>query len=198
MDQRPMTPLRNAGTARRLTGPGVALAAQTVLLLSACAVHRPYPEAAWGPLPPPPAEDCRHFEGSYRNSGEMVGHEAQPSLALELFGRSDLVRADRVSFSLPTNHTLNVTVWEAMKPVFAKTVTSPGDFICKRGRLVIRDRRVFAESAVSGWESVTITLSSADDYLVAQVEDFGAGLVFLAFPVGGKTTSWYRFRRERE
>lgn len=63
----------------------------------------------------------------------MVGHEAQPSLALELFGRPVLVRATRVNFSLPTNDTLNVTVWEGMKPVFAQTLTSPGDFICKGG-----------------------------------------------------------------
>jgi hypothetical protein len=50
---------------------------------------------------------------------------------------------------------------------------------------------------VSGWQSVTITLSSTDDYLVGQVEESAAGLVFL-LPVGGKTTSWYRFQRERE
>jgi hypothetical protein len=50
---------------------------------------------------------------------------------------------------------------------------------------------------VSGWQSVTITLSSTDDYLVGQVEESAVGLVFL-LPVGGKTTSWYRFRRERE
>jgi hypothetical protein len=192
-----MTPQQAAGTARWLTRLGVALAGQTLLSVSACAVQQPYPEAAWGPLPLPPAKDCRHFEGGYRNRGEMVGHEAQPSLALELFGRPVLVRATRVNFSLPTNDTLNVTVWEGMKPVFAQTLTSPGDFICKGGRLVVRDRRFVAESAVSGWQSVTITLSSTDDYLVGQVEESAAGLVFL-LPVGGKTTSWYRFQRERE
>lgn len=128
-----MTPQQAAGTARWLTRLGVALAGQTLLSVSACAVQQPYPEAAWGPLPLPRAEDCRHFEGGYRNRGEMVGHEAQPSLALELFGRPVLVRATRVNFSLPTNDTLNVTVWEGMKPVFAQTLTSPGDFICKGG-----------------------------------------------------------------
>lgn len=128
----------------------------------------------------------------------MVGHEAQPSLALELFGRLELVRADRVSLSFPTSETVNVTVWEATRPVFAKTLTSPGDFICDGGRMVVRARHFLAESAVSGWQSVTITLSSADDYLVGQVEEVGVGLVFLVLPVGGETTSWYRFRRERD
>lgn len=198
VDQRPMTPRQNGGTARRLTGLGLVLAAQTLLLLSACAVHRPYPEAAWGPLPPPPSADCRYLEGSYRNRGEVVGHEAQPSLALELFGRLELVRADRVSLSFPTSETVNVTVWEATRPVFARTLTSPGDFVCKGGRMVVRARRFLAESAVSGWQSVTITLSGADDYLVGQVEEVGVGLVFLVLPVGGETTSWYRFRRERD
>jgi len=73
-DQRPMTPQRTAVAARRLRGLGLGLAAQGLLMLSACAVHQPYPAAAWGPLPPAQAEDCRHFAGSYRNKGEMVGH----------------------------------------------------------------------------------------------------------------------------
>ncbi|MEW5891445.1 MAG: hypothetical protein AB1768_20985 [Pseudomonadota bacterium] len=119
-------------------------------------------------------------------------------MALELFGRLELVRADRVSLSFPTSETVNVTVWEATRPVFARTLTSPGDFVCKGGRMVVRARRFLAESAVSGWQSVTITLSGADDYLVGQVEEVGVGLVFLVLPVGGETTSWYRFRRERD
>jgi hypothetical protein len=118
-------------------------------------------------------------------------------LALDLFGKAALVRATRISFSLPTSDTLNVTVWEGTRRVFARTLTSPGRFSCKAGRVVIRDRRFVAESAVAGWQSVTITLSSTDDYLVEKVEEFGVGLVFLVLPVGGKTTSWYRFQRER-
>ena len=58
--------------------------------------------------------------------------------------------------------------------------------------------RFVAESAVAGWQSVTITLSNTDDYLVEQAEEFAVGLIFLVIPVGGKATSWYRFRRERE
>jgi hypothetical protein len=128
----------------------------------------------------------------------MVGHEAQPSLALELFGKDELLRATRVNLSLPTNDTLEVAILEGRGLLFDQTLTSPADFICKEGRLVIRSRRFFAESAVSGWENVAITLIYNDDYLLAQVESFGVGAIFLVIPVGGKTTSWYRFRRERE
>lgn len=198
MEQRQINTQQTPGTVRMLTRLRVTLAAQTLLLLSACAVHQPYPKTAWGPLPPPPAEDCLHFEGSYHNRGEMVGHEAQPSLALELFGKDELLRATRVNLSLPTNDTLEVAILEGRGLLFDQTLTSPADFICKEGRLVIRSRRFFAESAVSGWENVAITLIYNDDYLLAQVESFGVGAIFLVIPVGGKTTSWYRFRRERE
>jgi len=167
-------------------------------MLSACAVHQPYPLAAWGPLPPPPSEDCARFAGSYRNEGQMPGYEARPSLGVELFGKPELARATRIGFSLPTSNTLTVTVWEGTKRVSSRTLTSPGDFDCKAGRLVVRGRRFFAESAVAGWQSDTITLRSTDDYLVAQVEEFGVGLIFLVIPVGGKSTSWYRFPREHE
>lgn len=194
-----MTPQQAAGAARRLGGLGFALAAQAFLLLSACALHQPYPVAAWGPPPPPPAEDCRHFEGSYREVGEMAGEKYQPPLAWELFGDNPkLGRATRVSFSLPTDDVLNVTVWEGMNPLFARTLTRPRKFTCEAGRLVIRNKRLVGGTMVFGWESVEITLSATDDYLVAQVKKFTAALVFIFVPIAAKETFWYRFQRERE
>lgn len=170
----------------------------SLLLLSACARHHPYPEFVWGPLPPPPTEDCRHFEGSYRNSGEMVTMalpETRPLLTQTLFGRSTLGRDTRVSFALMTNETLNVTVWEGLKTVFTRALTSPGNFNCEEGRLVIRDRRLVNAPAVTIWQSVTITLSGTDDYLIAQVEALELGAVFIVPAGGQRSTNWYRFRR---
>ena len=178
---------------------GLILAAPAFFLFSACAVHRPYP-AAWEPLPPPPTADCRHFDGKYRDRGEIPGiPQAQPSLTQLLFGTSSgWKRATLVSFSLKENDTLEVTVWEGMNSLFTRTLTSQaGHFACEAGRLVIRDRRGVSGRGVAGFESVTVTLSTTGDNLVAQVTDVGVGLA-LILPVAGTTTSWYRFPRERE
>jgi len=182
-----------------------ALAAQAFLLLSACALHRPYPVAAWGPAPPPPAQDCRHFEGSYRDRGEALpGEKTQPSLASELFyedyspENAKVIRATRVSFSLPSDDVLDVTVWEGMNPILTRTLGRPRRFTCEAGRLVIRRRRLIGGNMVFGWESVSTTFSHSDDYLVAQVKKLEAGVFFIALPLAFRETSWYRFQRERD
>jgi hypothetical protein len=176
----------------------ILIATLPLFLLSACVANRPYPES-WSPLPLPPTEDCRHFEGSYGDRGEMPGFAGQPSLTQQLFGTSSgWKRATRVSFSLQRDDVLEVTVWEGMSLLFTRTLTSQaGQFTCEAGRLVVRDRRGVSGPGVAGLESVTITLSATDDYLVAQVKDFGVGLAMI-LPVAGTTTSWYRFPRARE
>ena len=184
--------------------PSLALVAPLLSLLSACATHRPYPVAAWGPLPAPPAEDCRHFEGSYGDRGEPIpGAKQQPSLSSELFfedyspDNEKLARATRVSFSLPTDDVLDVTVWEGATPLLVRSLKRPKNFECEAGRLVIRRSGLVTANMGFGWGSVAFTFHSTDDYLVGQRKDSEAGVVFLVVPMKGSGTTWYRFARER-
>src|SRR5438552_996741 len=94
-----------------ITLPAV-LATSAALAFGGCAVHRSYPES-WEPLPPPPAADCRHFEGDYSDRGEIPGAPAHASLTQQLFGPNTAWRrATRVGFSLPRTEVLEITVWQ--------------------------------------------------------------------------------------
>lgn len=173
----------------------VVLATYTALAFEGCAVHRPYPQS-WEPLPPPPATDCRHFEGDYSDRGEIPGSPTHASLTQQLFGpNSAWRRATRVGFSLPRTEVLEITVWQEKSPLFTRTLTGEaGTFTCEAGQVVVRDRRGVSGPGVAGFESVTITLSLTDTHVVARVKDIGVGFAAIV-PVAGTTTSWYRFPR---
>jgi len=167
-----------------------------VPLLSGCVFHAPYP-AAWPTLPASGAEDCRHFEGSYADRGEIPDSSVQPSLTRELFGyHSEWPGAKRVAFSLTGTEILEIAVWSGDVHLFTRTLTTQtGDFACEAGRLVIHSRRWFAADVVLGRENVRVELSLVGRHLVAQIRTFTAGVIVIIVPVVGSTTNWYRFPR---
>lgn len=194
-----MTAHRDAGASRRMSARGIALAAHALFLLTACAVHRPYP-ASWEPLPVPPTADCHHFEGNYYDRGEIPGRPAaQPSLVAQLFGyRTQRGTVGHVRFVLLQNEVLQVNFWEGMDWRSTPTFTrETNDFTCEAGRLVVHDQHGAVGGGVIGLQDVTITFSATEGHLVAEVKEFAAGLLFI-LPVAGTATSWYRFRHLRE
>ena len=144
--------------------------------MTGCAAHRDYPES-WAPVPSSTTPDCGHFAGTYGDRGESPASTNRPSLTLTLFGPSSgWRRATRVSFSLPRSELLEVTVWEGTSRLFSRVLSSwAGHFICKAGRLVVRNERLVSAAGGAQIETVTVTFGTTDDYLVAQVKDIGMG-----------------------
>src|SRR6266404_5369372 len=84
--------------------------AAALFVLVGCAAVNPYP-AAWEPLYPSAAADCKPFQGGYSDKADSSDN-VKPSLTRELFGyNTDWERATRVDFSLPRDDALEVTVW---------------------------------------------------------------------------------------
>ncbi len=165
------------------------------LVLSGCAVERPYPES-WAPISVPTKGDCARFAGVYGDRGESPRSANRPSLTLELFGSSSgWAHATRVSFSLPRSSLLEVTVWQATGPLFTRVFSSwAGHFICEKGRLTVRTRRLVSTTGGAEIETVTIAFGATDDHLVAEVKTARPG-VAIVVPVSAAATTWYRFPR---
>ncbi len=193
-DQGPITPHRDGRASRRLNALRFVLAVQSFLLLSACSLHQPYP-VAWGSLPPPPTQDCYRFAGSYSDLG------SDESLARQLFPSqpdSKFWAADRVSLSLPSSDVLEVTAWKGQDQLFSRMLTSEaGRFTCDAGRLIVRPGARWEDADVGVVrESLTLTLTATDDYLVVEDQVKSFGIIFFV-PMLAEETGWYRFPRLR-
>ena len=171
------------------------------LLLLACAagcavIDQDYP-LAWDPLQQPATADCARFAGSYADRGEAAAAGSEPSLSYGLFGQhSDWKDVRRVELELPEDGVLEITAWDAQKPLFKRRLTTgAGEFECKHGQLVVKSKRWVASDLVSGRESVTIALSRANDKLVAHVKETTYGTIFAVVPIAGTAGHWYRFAR---
>ena len=93
------------------------------LCLAGCAAVNPYP-AAWEPLRPSAAADCKLFEGGYSDKADSRDN-VKPSLTRELFGfNTDWENATRVDFSLPRDDALEVTVWSGTDKMMTRTFSA--------------------------------------------------------------------------
>jgi hypothetical protein len=164
-----------------------------VLFAGGCSVvDQPYP-AAWDP--PKQAPDCRRFEGTYADSGEVAGQTARRSLTRELFGEdSPWEKARIVRIELVEDGTV-VTVQNGDKPVARHFSAKEGDFRCDQGRLTLRARRWVTSGLMSGRESVRVDLYEADPFLVAHIEERVSGVMFIVVPLAGESARWFRFPR---
>src|SRR5256886_6261204 len=91
------------------------------LCLVGCAAVNPYP-AAWEPLRPSAAADCKLFQGGYSDKADSSDN-VKPSLTRELFGfNTDWEKATRCDFSLPRDDSLEVTVWSATAKLLPRTL----------------------------------------------------------------------------
>ncbi|MNC91102.1 hypothetical protein D3C83_72980 [compost metagenome] len=91
---------------------------------------------------------------------------------------------------------LRVTVYGEMGTLFRRDLrASEGEFECRAGRLVIRDKRWVAEDVVAGRENVTLELHRSGRYLVVQARERTYAVVFLVVPLAADATHWYRFPR---
>lgn len=169
----------------------------TVLCLAGCAVTDQQYPLAWEPLPQPAATSCARFAGSYADRGEAGSAQGEPSLTYGLFGHhSAWKEARRVDLALPEAGLLEITVWDAHKPLFTRRLTSKeGEFSCKDGELVVRSKRWVAGDVVAGRETVTIEFTRADKRLVAHVKESTYGTIFAVVPIAGTAAHWYRFAR---
>lgn len=174
-----------------------ALAVFAALPLAGCAVTDERYPASWDPLPPPRSADCARFAGSYADRGEMTTSGSAPSLSYGLFGHhSGWQKTQRVDFALPQDGVLEITAWDAEKPLFKRTLTSKaGEFACKDGRLVVRSKRWVAADLVAGREDVTIEFSDTGSQLVAHILETTYGAIFAVVPIAGTAVRWYRFPR---
>src|SRR5574340_212848 len=113
------------------------------LALGGCAVMDQQYPASWDPLPPAMSANCAAFAGSYADRGEMTASANQPSLTYGLFGHhGGWQKVRRVDFAFPHPDVLEVTAWDAEKPLFTRQLSAnAGDFACKQGRLVVRSKR---------------------------------------------------------
>ena len=175
----------------------LALAVSGVLSLAGCAVTDEKYPANWDPPPLPRSADCARFAGSYADRGEMTASPSQPSLTYGLFGHHAPWRsARRVDFALPQPGVLEITAWDAEKPLLKRTLTSAaGEVACKDGRLVVRSKRWVAADIVAGREEVTLEFSDAGAQLVAHVLESTYGAIFAVVPIAGTSAHWYRFAR---
>jgi hypothetical protein len=168
-----------------------------LICVAGCAVtEQDYP-LTWDPLLPPASIDCARFAGSYADRGEAAGRSAEPSLTQGLFGQhSGWKNAQRVDLALPQAGVLEITVWDAQKPLFKRTlIAQAGEFQCKGGQLVVHAKRWVASDLVSGRQSVTIEFNRADGKLVAHVQETTYGTIFAVVPIAGTAAHWYRFAR---
>ena len=174
-----------------------AAAVFAALVLTGCAVTDEKYPLTWDPLPPSMSADCARFAGSYADRGEMTSFGSRPSLSYGLFGHhSGWQKARRVDFALPQEGLLEITAWDAEKPLFKRTLTAKArEFACKDGRLVVRSKRWVAADLVAGREDVTIELSDAGSHLVAHVLEKTYGAIFAVVPIAGTAVHWYRFAR---
>ena len=175
----------------------IALAVSGTLWLAGCAVTDEKSPVVWGPLPLPASADCARFAGSYADRGEMVSSASQPSLTYGLFGHhGPWQSARRVDFALPQAGVLEITAWDADRPLLKRTLTSKaGEFACKDGHLVVRNKRWVAADLVAGREDVTIEFSDAGAQLVAHVRESTYGAIFAVVPIAGTAARWSRFAR---
>jgi hypothetical protein len=175
---------------------GPARTAIACLCLAGCAVAEyPYP-ISWDPLVPQADNDCRGFEGSFADRGERDDDPSKPSLTRQIFGEfSDWEDASTVQLALPKDGVLVVTVGNNKGPLFSRTLRGDGDFACRDGRLIIRDRRWIAGYVMSGRQHVVVDLNDAGNRVVVQVEELAYGVMFVVFPVVGTARHWYRFWR---
>jgi hypothetical protein len=170
------------------------------LLLAMCAgcavVEQDYP-AAWDPPLQLATADCARFAGSYADRGEAAGTSGEPSLSYALFGHhSGWKDVRRVDLALPQEGVLEITAWDAEKPLFKRRLTTgAGDFQCKSGQLVVHSKRWVATDVVSGRESLTLELNRTNGKLVAHVEETTYGTIFIVVPIAGRAVHWYRFAR---
>ena len=176
---------------------GPARAAIACLCLAGCAVAEyPYP-LAWDPLVPQPDSDCLAFEGRFADRGERDDEPTKPSLTRQLFGEfSEWEGASTVQLALPKDGVVIVTVSNDKGPLFSRTLLRDDrDFVCRGGRLIIRDRRWIAGYVMSGRQHVEVDLNDAGRRIVVQVEELAYGVMFVVFPVVGTARHWYRFER---
>jgi hypothetical protein len=167
------------------------------MCVAGCAVtDQEYP-LAWDPLQQPATADCARFAGSYADRGEAAGKSGEPSLSYGLFGHhSAWKEVRRVDLALPREDVLQITAWDAEKPLFKRRLTTQaGEFECKAGKLVVHSKRWVASDLVSGRESVTIDFNRADGKLVAHVKETTYGTIFAIVPIAGTAARWYRFSR---
>jgi len=165
------------------------------LCLAGCAAVNPYP-AAWEPLRPSAAADCKLFEGGYSDKADSQDR-VKPSLTRELFGfNTDWENATRVDFSLPRDDALEITVWSGTDKLLTRTLSAAeGELACDAGRLILRNTHWTRADVMLAREKAKLTLHRAGDYLVAEVEDDLAGLFFVIVPIVGSVTNWYRFAK---
>ncbi len=165
--------------------------------LAGCAVMDQQYPASWEPLPPTMSANCASFAGSYADRGEMTSSGSEPSLTYGLFGHhGGWQNARRVDFAFPHPDVLEITAWDAEKPLFTRQLsTNAGDFACKQGRLVVRSKRWVAADLVAGREDVTIDFALAGPRLVAHVQETTYGAIFAVVPIAGTAARWYRFAR---
>ena len=165
--------------------------------VAGCAVTEEQYPLAWDPLMQPATADCARFAGSYADRGEAAGAGGEPSLSYGLFGQhSAWKEVRRVELELPEDGVLEITAWDAEKPLFKRRLTiGAGEFQCKNGQLVVHSKRWVASGLVSGRESVTLEFSRADGKLVAHVKETTYGTIFAVVPIAGTAAHWYRFAR---
>lgn len=178
-------------------GKALALALFAAMALGGCSViDQQYP-ATWDPLPPSMPASCVNFAGSYADRGEMTDSTAQPSLTYGLFGpHSGWQNVRRVDFAFPQPEALEITAWDAEKPLFTRQLsTNAGDFACKQGRLIVRSKRWVAADLIAGREDVTIEFALAGPRLVAHLQEKTYGAIFAVVPIAGTAARWYRFAR---
>jgi len=166
-------------------------------LLAGCAVGVPEYPPNWDPLLPPAFEHCEGFEGTYADRGETRDRLSARSLTRELFGDDrEWKLARRVALALPQDDVLRVTVYGEQGMLFRRDLhESAGEFECRGGKLLIRDKRWVAEDVVAGHENVTLALHRSGSYLVAQAKERTYAVVFLVVPLAADATHWYRFPR---
>src|SRR2546426_1070907 len=104
--------------------------AAALFVLAGCAAVNPYP-AAWEPLRPSAAADCKLFQGGYSDKADSRDN-VKPSLTHELFGfNTDWEDATRVDFSLPSDDALEVTVWSGTDKMLTRTLSAAeGELAC--------------------------------------------------------------------
>ena len=166
-----------------------------VLVVAGCAAVNPYP-AAWEPLYPSASADCKLFQGGYSDKGDSSDN-VKPSLTRELFGyNTNWEKATRVDFSLPRDDALEATVWSGTDKMMTHTFSAAeGELACDAGRLILRTTHWTRADVMLAREKAKLTLHSAGDYLVAEVEDDLTGLFFVIVPIVGSVTNWYRFAK---
>jgi hypothetical protein len=166
--------------------------------LGGCVQLPDYP-VDWAPLLT--NQDCSPISGRYRNLGDKITSDNQPSyahLAPLLFKKPNnraLMAVDEVEIEIFQDGILEITPWKGNTKFRTKRyAASENEFQCENGAIKLSHTESGTEGPFTGTAAVTTRFfKSKDGALIAKESAVTAAVAFYVIPGAGTFREWSRF-----